>query len=183
VSPSNSYKTRLLTGSIVRGGGNYDRHGEGDSGRRLGRHSKAFLPRSDCEIQFCTGTFGAVELNRRAGADGKTAHALVTIGPAMVMIESEWPGGANRAPSPDGSSPVVLYVYVENVDETVARAEGAGAKTIMAPTNQFWGDRTAWIMDPSGHVWTVATRIEEATEEERKARLAEIHAKSTSSGG
>lgn len=138
------------------------------------------IPRLFCrdavaEIEFCTSTFGAVELNRRPGADGKTAHALVTIGPAMVMIESEWPGVANRAPSPDGSSPVVIYVYVENVDETVARAELAGAETLMAPANQFWGDRTAWIMDPSGHVWTVATRIEEPTEEERKTRLAAIH--------
>ena len=89
------------------------------------------------------------------------------------MFESEWPGVANRAPLPDGSSPVVLYVYVENVDETVTRAEAAGAKVVMAPTNQFWGDRTAWFVDPSGHVWTAATRIEETTEEERERRLAE----------
>jgi PhnB protein len=146
------------------------------------------IPRLFCldpvaEIEFCIGTFGALELNRRLGADGKTAHALVTIGPAMVMIESEWPGVANRPPSPDGSSPVVRYVYVENVDETVVRAEVAGAKILMPPTDQFWGDRTAWIIDPSGHVWTVATRIEESTEEERKTRLADILAKSTSSGG
>ena len=150
--------------------------------------ASAVIPRlfcrdPDAEIEFCTSAFGAVELNRRPGEDGRTAHALVTIGPAMVMIESQWPGVANRPPSPDGSSPVVLYVYVENVDETVSRAEVAGAKTLMAPTDQFWGDRTAWIMDPSGHVWTIAARIEEPTEEERKARLAEIHAKSPSSGG
>jgi PhnB protein len=143
---------------------------------------RLFCRDPDAEVEFCTGTFGAVELNRRPGADGKTAHALVTIGPAMLMIESEWPGVASRAPSPDGSSPVVLYVYVENVDETVARADVAGAKTLEAPTNQFWGDRTSWIMDPSGHVWTVASRIEETTEEERQARLAETHAKSKSSG-
>ena len=140
------------------------------------------IPRLFCsnpvaEIDFCTAVFGAVELNRRSDAEGKTAHAVVTIGPAMVMIESEWPGIANRAPSLDGSSPVVLYVYVENVDVAVARAEGAGAKTLMPPADQFWGDRTAWIMDPCGHVWTVATRIEESTEEERKARLAAIHGK------
>jgi len=146
------------------------------------------IPRLFCrdpvaEIEFCTGTFGAVELNRRPGADGKTAHALVTIGPAMVMIESEWPGIPNRAPSPDGSSPVVLYVYVENVDDTVARANVAGARTLMPPADQFWGDRTAWIVDPSGHVWTVATRIEEPAEEERKARLADKHAESRSGGG
>lgn len=149
--------------------------------------ASAVIPRLYCrdpeaEIGFCTRTFGAVELNRRPGADGKTAHGLITIGPAMVMIESEWPQIPNRAPSPDGSSPVVLYVYVENVDETVTRAEAAGARVLTAPTNQFWGDRTAWIMDPCNHVWTVATRVEEPTEDERKARLAEIHAKSSPTG-
>lgn len=136
---------------------------------------RLFCRDPEAEIEFCTSTFAAVELNRRPGADGKTAHALITIGPAMVMIESEWPQVTNRAPSPDGTSPVVLYVYVENVDDTVSRAQAAGAKVLMAPTDQFWGDRTAWIIDPSGHVWTVATRIEEPTEDERKARLAEIH--------
>jgi PhnB protein len=149
--------------------------------------ASAVIPRLFCrdpvaEIEFCTRAFAAVELNRRPGADGKTAHALVTIGPAMLMIESEWPQVANRAPSLDGSSPVVLYVYVENVDETIRRAEAAGAKIIMPPANQFWGDRTAWIMDPSGHVWTIATRVEEPTEDERKARLAAIHAASVKTG-
>jgi PhnB protein len=142
------------------------------------------IPRLFCrdpvaEIEFCTSVLRAVELNRRPGADGKAAHALLTIGPAMVMIESEWAGIANRAPSLDGSSPVVLYVYVENVDETVARAEAAGARILMPPASQFWGDRTAWLMDPSGHVWTIATRVEEPTEDERRARLAAVHASST----
>jgi PhnB protein len=126
------------------------------------------------EIEFCMTTFGAVEVNRRPGPDGRVAHALITIGPAMVMIESEWPQITNRAPSPDGSSPVALYVYVENVDEAVARAAALGANILMPPTDQFWGDRTAWIMDPAGHVWTIATRVEETTESERTARLAQI---------
>jgi PhnB protein len=145
------------------------------------------IPRLFCrdpnvEIEFCTTTFGAIELNRRPGADGNTAHALITIGPAMVMSESEWPQVPNRAPALDGSSPVVLYVYVENVDETVARATTAGARVLMPPTDQFWGDRTAWIIDPSAHVWTVATRVEEPTEAERKSRLAATHARPASGG-
>ena len=140
------------------------------------------IPRLFCrdpaaQIEFCLTTFGAVELNRRPGPDGQVAHALITIGPAMLMIESEWPQIPNRAPSPDGSSPVALYVYVEKVDDTVARARAAGATILMPPTDQFWGDRTAWIMDPAGHVWTVATRVEEPTEAERTARLANIHEK------
>jgi PhnB protein len=93
----------------------------------------------------------------------------------MVMIESEWPGFANRAPPQDGSSPVALYVYLDDVDAAVARAVASGAKVLMAATDQFWGDRTAWILDPQGHVWTVATRVEEPTEEERRRRLEEIN--------
>jgi PhnB protein len=139
------------------------------------------IPRLFCrdpaaEIEFCKTTFGAEERVRRNGADGKLAHALITIGPAMVMIESEWPGVATRAPLPDGSSPVVLYVYVEDVDEVVNRAATAGSKVLMPLQNQFYGDRTAWIMDPSGHVWTVASRIEETTEEERQQRLSQLNA-------
>jgi PhnB protein len=107
---------------------------------------------------------------------------LITIGPAMVMIEAEWPAVANRAPQMDGSSPVVIFVYVEDVDKVVERALAVGAKLLMPLTNQFWGDRTAWIMDPAGHVWTVATRIEETTEEQRKERLAKIIAAPVKAG-
>ena len=88
----------------------------------------------------------------------------------MLMIESEWPTLPSRAPARDGSSPVVIFVYVADVDRTVARAVGHGAQVLVPAQNQFWGDRIAWIMDPSGHVWTVATRIEETTAQERADR-------------
>jgi PhnB protein len=104
---------------------------------------------------------------------------MMLFGPAMVMIESEWPQATNRAPSMDGSSPVALYIYVENVDETVERAIARGARVLMPAEDQFWGDRTAWILDPSGHVWTVATRIEETTEDQREERLKRLYDTST----
>jgi len=68
-------------------------------------------------------------------------------------------------------------VYVEDVDQTVERAIAGGAKILIPAQNQFWGDRIAWIMDPSGHVWTIATRIEETTEQERKDRWSDIQTK------
>src|SRR5437868_14123901 len=137
------------------------------------------IPRLFCrdvaaEIDFCKNTFGAVELLRRPGPDGTAAHAMLTIGPAMVMIDAEWPGAATRAPKLDGSSPVVIYVYVEDVDKTVERAVAGGAKVLIPAANQFWGDRTAWVMDPSGHVWTIATRIEETSEDQRQGRWSSI---------
>jgi PhnB protein len=92
----------------------------------------------------------------------------------MIMIEGEWPGLASRAPRPDGSSPVVIYVYVEDVDKVMERAVAAGATILMPAKNQFWGDRTGRIVDPSGHVWTISTRIEETSSGEREERWSDI---------
>ncbi len=141
--------------------------------------SSVLIPRLVCRdpgaaIDFCAGTFGAVELGRRPGPDGTVVHALMTIGPAMLMIEGEWPTLTSRAPEPDGSSPVVMFVYVEDVDQTVERAIAGGAQVLTPAQNQFWGDRTASIMDPSGHVWTIATRIEETSEQVREDRWSGI---------
>ena|SRR5687767_14354656 len=116
-------------------------------------NSSVVIPRLVCqdpaaEIAFCMRTFGAPDPGGRPGPDGKVAHALLTIGPAMIMIEREWPSLPSRAPQPDGSSPVVIFVYVEDVDRTVERAVAGGAKVLVPAQDQFWGDRTAWIMDP-----------------------------------
>jgi PhnB protein len=125
-------------------------------------------------IDFCKATFNAVELVRRPGPDGTVAHAALTISGAMIMIEAEWPTLASRAPQPDGSSPVVIYIYVEDVDIVVERAVAAGAKVLLPVKNQFWGDRTGRIIDPSGHVWTISTRIEETSAAERQERWSNI---------
>jgi PhnB protein len=126
------------------------------------------------EIDFCKTTFDAVELGSRPGPDGAVVHALLTIGGAMIMIEAEWPTLASRAPQPDGSSPVVIYVYVKDVDKAIERAVAAGAKILLPVKNQFWGDRTGRIIDPSGHVWTISTRIEETSSAERDDRWSKI---------
>src|SRR5688500_1392602 len=136
-------------------------------------NSSVVIPRLVCRdpalaIDFCVEVFDAVELGRRPGPDGKVAHALLTIGPAMVMIEAEWPTLPSRAPVRDGSSPVVVFVYVSDVDRTVERAVSRGAEVLGPLQNQVWGDRMAWIMGPSGHVWTVGTRHDERRAEERR---------------
>jgi len=145
----------------------------------LPANTSIIIPRLVCrdpasEIDFCVQTFDAVELNRRPGPDGSVAHALLKIGPEMIMIEAEWPTLPSRAPATDGTSPVVIFVYVPDVDKTVDRATGAGAMVLVPLQNQFWGDRIAWLMDPAGHVWTVATRIEETTAHERADRWDKI---------
>jgi PhnB protein len=126
------------------------------------------------EIDFCKTTFDAVELVRRPGPDGVVAHAAITINGAMIMIEGVWPTLASRSPQPDGSSPVVIYVYVEDVDKVIEQAIASGATVLLPAKDQFWGDRTARIMDPAGHVWTVSARIEETTSKEREDRWSKV---------
>ena len=69
---------------------------------------------------------------------------------------------------------MVLYVYVEDVDTVIERAVAAGAKVLLSVKNQFWGDRTGRIRDPSGHVWTISTRVEETSATEREERWSSI---------
>ena len=137
--------------------------------------ASAIIPRLICrdveaQIDFCRDTFGAVEGVRRPGPDGRAAHAMLLFGPSMLMLEAEWPTLPSRAPQPDGSSPVVIYVYVEDVDATVERALARGATLVTPVQTQFWGDRIGWVLDPSGHMWTIATRVEETSEEQRRER-------------
>jgi PhnB protein len=141
------------------------------------------IPRLFCrdpaaEIEFCTTALGAVELARRPGPDGSVMHALVTISGAMLMIEAEVASLPSRAPQADGSSGVGIYVYVEDVDKAVERAVAAGAKVLFPVSNQFWGDRISWVMDPAGHVWTIATRVEETSAGERDKRWEKIRTQS-----
>src|SRR5262245_50192977 len=151
----------------------------GTNAGKLPTNTSIIIPRLVCrdpasEIDFCVRAFEAVELNRRPGADGSVAHALLTIGPEMIMVEAEWPSLPSRASAADGTSPVVIFVYVPDVDQTVERASACGGKVLVPLQNQFWGDRVAWLMDPSGHVWTVATRIEQTTAQERTERWEKI---------
>jgi PhnB protein len=142
---------------------------------KLPENTSIIIPRLVCrdpaaESDFCLKAFEAVELNRRLGPNGSVAHVLLTIGPEMIMIDAEWPTLPSRAPTADGTSPVVIFVYVPDVDRTIERACACGARILVPLQNQFWGDRTAWLMDPSGHVWTVATRMEQTTATERADR-------------
>ena len=139
----------------------------------------AVLPMLVCrdvsaEIDFCKTTFNALEVLRRQGPDGKAAHAALTLNGAMIVIECEWPALSSRSPQADGSSPVIIYVYVQDVDSVIEKAVSAGAKILLPAKDQFWGDRTGRIMDSEGHVWTISSRIEETTSSERKDRWSKM---------
>jgi PhnB protein len=126
------------------------------------------------QLEFCKKAFEAVEVSRRPGPDGNVVHALIKIGEAMVIIEGEWPTLTSRAPHGDGSSPVVVFLYVNDVDAVAQRAHDLGATILAPPQNQFWGDRTTRILDPAGHVWLLASRVEETSETQRANRWSDI---------
>ena len=129
----------------------------------------------EAEMSFCAAAFGAVEQVRRPGPDGSPIHIAMRINDAFLVVQSESPDlVASRAPTGDGSSPVVIFVYVVDVDQAVERAVAMGATILIPAQDQFWGDRTARLLDPSGHVWIVASRIEETTEELRGNRWSDI---------
>lgn len=114
---------------------------------------------AEAELNFCVQAFGASELARRNGQDNSVIHATLMIHQSLIMVHCEIPHLASRAPRDDGSSPVVTYLYCENVDEVMDRAIALGARVIMPAEDQPWGDRVGRIMDPAGHVWNIAARI------------------------
>jgi len=85
-------------------------------------------------------------------------HATLGIGELLIMVHGETQHLASRAPIGDGSSSVVIYLYLDDVDGAVERAVAAGARILTPLEDQFWGDRMARIVDPQGHVWNVASR-------------------------
>jgi PhnB protein len=111
------------------------------------------------EIEFCKKTFAAVEASRRTAPDGSVIHATLAMGEVLIFIHGETDHLASRAPQPDGSSSVVIYIYVQDADAIVERAVAAGARILLSIKDEFWGDRVGRIIDPAGHVWNVATRL------------------------
>jgi PhnB protein len=126
------------------------------------------------EVEFCQSVLAAEVAVRRPGPNGATVHAALAIGEARIILQAEFPQLASRPPEPDGTSPIVVLVYVEDVDRALEKAITLGGRVLLAAQNQFWGDRTARVMDPSGHVWTLASRIEDTTEDQRRERWDDI---------
>jgi PhnB protein len=127
-------------------------------------------------LDFYGDVFGATERMRFPGPDGGVAHAEIQIGDAVVIVEDEDLQRGTTAPPAGGlpGTPVFQFIYVEDVDAVVARAVERGATLQRAPEDQFYGDRDAFILDPFGHGWTIATHIEDVSPEELTRRMAAL---------
>ena len=122
-------------------------------------------------IEFYKKAFGAVELSRLPAPDGKLAHGSFRIGDSIIMINEERPDWGVFGPKTLKGSPVVIHLYVDDVDAVFAQAVRAGAKEAMPLTEMFWGDRYGVIVDPFGHKWSIATHIKELTPAEMQAGM------------
>jgi uncharacterized glyoxalase superfamily protein PhnB len=113
-------------------------------------------------IDFLAAVFNAEEVERFAAPGNRIGHAEMRIGDSLVML--------GDAHGEHGPRQAMLYVYVDNADATYQRALAAGASSVQAPADQFYGDRSAGVMDPVGNLWWIATHIEDVPPVELKRR-------------
>jgi PhnB protein len=122
-------------------------------------------------LEYYKKAFGAIELFRMEH-EGRIGHAEIKIGDSPIMLADEYPEMGSVSPQTLGGSPVGIMIYVENVDTIFKQAIDAGGVEKRALQDQFYGDRSGTLTDPFGHVWTVATHVEDVSPEEIEKRLA-----------
>jgi PhnB protein len=121
-------------------------------------------------IEYYAKAFGAKEVVHMDSPDGKVGHAELEIGDSRVMLSDPFPQSSTRSPKELGGTSVSVFMYVEDVDALVKQAVDAGATVTMEVADQFWGDRFGTITDPFGHVWNIATHVEDVPPEEMAER-------------
>ena len=122
-------------------------------------------------IDFYKQAFGATEIMRFPGPNNTIGHAELRIGDSVIMLADEVHDGPYRSPETFGGSPISLMIYIEGVDNVFSRALSLGAKQVRAVEDQFYGDRSGNLIDPFGHVWTVATHVKDVSPEEMRRRM------------
>jgi len=126
-------------------------------------------------IEWYKRAFGAQEVSRSLGPDGKIMHADITIGDSHIMLNDAMMG--MKGPRGYGGSPASFWLYVEDSDALFKRAIEAGAKEQMPMADQFWGDRAGSIADPAGFSWWIASRKEDLAQEDIRKRAEEVFKK------
>jgi PhnB protein len=125
-------------------------------------------------IEFYKRAFGATEVSRFVGPDGKIMNAQLRIGDSIFMLSEENLVWDAKSPQSLNGSPVSVQIYVEDCDKAFNTAVAAGATVSMPVEDMFWGDRWGSITDPFGHHWSIATRQKEMNDEEIKQAAGEF---------
>jgi PhnB protein len=123
-------------------------------------------------IAFYKKAFGAKEVMRMPGPGGTIGHAEIQIGDSRIMLADEFPEMNFRSPRAVGGTSVNIHLYVQDADKVAKKAVTAGAKLLRPVADQFYGDRSGSLEDPFGHVWHVATHVEDVPVKELKKRAA-----------
>ena len=127
-------------------------------------------------IAFYVAAFGAVRRgDPHVMPDGRIGHVEVGIGDTVLMLADEFPEMGFRSPQTLGGSPVMLHIYVPDVDALIKQAVAAGAKVKQPVENKFYGDRAGGVEDPFGHSWFFATHVEDVPPDELQRRAAKMH--------
>ncbi|HEX6624613.1 MAG TPA: VOC family protein [Pyrinomonadaceae bacterium] len=121
-------------------------------------------------IEFYKEAFGATERFRMEAPGGKIGHAEIQVGDSIIMLADEMPEINFRSPHALGGPSSHFMIYVEDVDARVEQAVAAGAKLTRPIKDEFYGDRTGCVQDPFGHLWYIATHVEDLTPEEINRR-------------
>ena len=131
---------------------------------------------SAAAIEFYTKVFGATEQMRLADPGGRIQHAEVSINGAILMFADEFPEMGFLSPKSLGGAhpPVILGLHVDDVDKIYTLAVEAGSKPIKEPADQFYGERTAQVQDPFGHVWALMERKEQLSNAEIVSRFEKL---------
>jgi PhnB protein len=121
-------------------------------------------------IEYYKKAFGAKERGRMDAPGGKIGHAELEIGDSLVMLSDALPQFTTRSPRELGGTTANVFLYVEDVDAVVKQAVDAGGTIEMEVADQFWGDRFGVVQDPFGHLWSIATHVEDVPPEEMAER-------------
>jgi PhnB protein len=122
-------------------------------------------------VDFYCKAFSAVELYRSLAPDGqRVMHCELLLGDSRFLIHDEFPERGLLSPLGLKGTAVTLHLFVEDVDRIFQQAVDAGAETVMPVADCFWGDRYGILLDPFGHKWSVASRIEDLAPVEQQQR-------------
>lgn len=130
------------------------------------------IPGAKEALTFYRDVFGA-RITDVTEFDGVVVHAGLDFGLGLLQIGEPSPQFGTVAPPEGDEDCYSMGVYVPDVDAANERAVAAGATVREAPSTFVSGDRFASIRDPFGIRWSIMTRVEDLSEEESAARVAE----------
>ena len=117
-------------------------------------------------IEFYQKAFGATVRGVMADPGGTVMHAELQIGDSVFYLNDEFPAMGAKGPKSIGGTPVSMHLYVADCDALFQQAVAAGATAKRPLADQFWGDRYGLVEDPYGHIWAIATHVEDLTHAE-----------------